>query len=131
MSTYEQTYSNTTHKTQTPSSNLCTAFLACTSFYAKFHIIFISFLFLQALSFLLFFSYFSKSATSAFAVALFLLSLFSYLILISFFQTKKPGQILSLKENFSLICQKIQSTETEDSQLHLKLAQESTAPIPS
>jgi tetratricopeptide (TPR) repeat protein len=127
MSTYEQTYSTTTHKKQTPSSDLCKAFLACTTFYAKFHITFIAFLFLQALSFLLFFSYFSKSATSAFAVALFLLSLFSYLILISFFQTKKPDQILSLKENFSLVCQKLWSTEIEDAQLHLKLAQESTA----
>ncbi|MBS0628383.1 MAG: tetratricopeptide repeat protein [Verrucomicrobia bacterium] len=73
---------------------------SCFRFYAYFHVLFISFLSIQLLSFLLFFSYFTKSMACASALALFFLTLFSYFVLLFFFQTKKPEQFLSIQNTF-------------------------------
>lgn len=101
MSTYENTIS----------ANFLSQFKSCTHFYARFHLIFLSCIFLELISFLLFFSYFSKSATSAFAFALFFLTIFSYFVLLSFFQTKKSGQLLSFRDEFSSLCKKLNTHE--------------------
>lgn len=77
---------------------------SCSSFYAYFHLFFISFLFVQLIAFLLFFSYLSKSIACAFSLAVFFLTVFSYFVLTSFFQTKKPEQILAIRERFLAGC---------------------------
>ncbi len=82
--------------------NFYEEFKACTLFYARFHLIFLSCLFLQLLLFFVFFPYLSKSAASAFIPAFFLLTLFSYLVILFFFQTKRPMQLLNMKEKLSL-----------------------------
>ncbi len=69
-------------------------------FYAYFHVLFISFLSIQLLSFLLFFSYFTKSMACASALALFFLTLFSYFVLLFFFQGKKTEQLLLIRNTF-------------------------------
>lgn len=80
-------------------------FKSCIYFYGYFHIGFISFLSLQLLSFLLFFSYFSQSLVAACALAVFFLTLFSYFVLLFFFQAKKPEQMLSIRSNFFKACE--------------------------
>jgi tetratricopeptide (TPR) repeat protein len=85
----------------TPLSKLLLDFKGCCRFYAAFHVLFLSFLSLQALAFLLFFSYFTKSAAAAFALALFFFTLFSYLVLFSFFQTKKAQEIRVIRDSYS------------------------------
>jgi len=76
------------------------AFRSCICFYGIFHISFISFLCLQLLSFLLFFSYFSKSLAAACGLAIFFLTLFSYFVLLFFFQAKKPEQFENIRVRF-------------------------------
>lgn len=80
------------------------SFLSCTRFYSFFHIGFITFLCLQLLAFLLFFSYFSQSLIAACGLALFFLTVFSYLVLLFFFQAKKPQQLLAICSRFEEIC---------------------------
>lgn len=72
-------------------------FQSCIRFYEIFHVGFISFLCLQLVAFLLFFSYFSKSLMAACGLALFFLTLFSYFVLLFFFQAKKPQQFSSIQ----------------------------------
>ena len=66
------------------------------------------------LSFLLFFSYFSKSLTAAFGLALFFLTLFSYFVLLFFFQAKKPQQLLTIRSRFCETCQALLRLSKED-----------------
>jgi tetratricopeptide (TPR) repeat protein len=73
------------------------SFQSCIRFYEIFHVSFISFLCLQLLAFLLFFSYFSKSLIAACGLALFFLTLFSYFVLLFFFQAKKPQQFSAIQ----------------------------------
>lgn len=117
----------TTAQTFSSSQNPClpkllTKFKACSRFYAQFHIAFISFLFLQILSFSLFFSYFTKSTISALALALFCFTLFSYLVLLSFFQTKKTQELALIRDDFFQECQKILSKEENTFIRHINLA---------
>jgi tetratricopeptide (TPR) repeat protein len=81
-------------------------FQSCIRFYGYFHIAFISFLCLQLLCFLLFFSYFSQSLVAAFSIALFFLTIFSYFVLLFFFQAKKPEQLLLIRSEFIDACEK-------------------------
>ncbi len=90
-----------------------TEFKACTQFYARFHLLFLSFLFLQLLLFFLFLPHLNKSIISAFAPAVFLLTLFSYLVLLFFFQTKKTMQLLSLQKQFKLSQRSIYNSPIE------------------
>ena len=90
------------------------AFKSCIRFYGLFHVSFISFLGLQLLSFLLFFSYFSKSLTAACGLALFFLTLFSYFVLLFFFQAKKPQQLLTIRSRFCETCQSLLAIPKED-----------------
>lgn len=95
----------------------------CFRFYAYFHVLFISFLSIQLLSFLLFFSYFSKSIACASALALFFLTLFSYFVLLFFFQAKKPQQLLSIRNTLLESCQNLFIQKNSTDTPHLQLAQ--------
>ncbi len=95
----------------------------CFRFYAYFHVLFISFLSIQLLSFLLFFSYFSKSIACASALALFFLTLFSYFVLLFFFQGKKPQQLLSIRNTLLQSCQTLFIEKNSTDTPHLQLAQ--------
>jgi len=96
---------------------------SCFAFYARFHVLFISFLSLQLLSFLLFFSYFSKSVVCAFAIAIFFFTLFSYFVLLFFFQAKKPDQILHIRANFLQSVLPLLRGRNPDSPSHLEVSQ--------
>jgi len=98
------------------------AFKSCIRFYGLFHISFISFLCMQLLCFLLFFSYFSKSLTAAFGLALFFLTLFSYFVLLFFFQAKKPQQLLTIRSRFCETCHSLLNLSQEDPQALLRVS---------
>ena len=129
MRIYNQTYSNSTpeysaqHTFESISKKLYSDFKDCSVFYARFHVAFLSFLFLQLFSFLLFFSYFSKLTVSAVALALFFITLLSYFILSFFFQAKKPQQFLSLREDFLNSCQKLYASNEDRHAVHLALSE--------
>lgn len=126
MRPYEQaqTFSETNRSLTLDSvfSNFISECKRCFRFYAYFHVGFISFLSIQLLSFLLFFSYFSKSIACASALALFFLTLFSYFVLLFFFQAKKPQQFLSIGNNLLHCCQSIFTKKNSTDTPHLELA---------
>lgn len=101
MPLYEQSYSETTENISS-TSWLWNELKTQSRFYGRFHISFISLLVLELFLFLIFFSTLSRIAWGAFVPALFFLSLFSYLVLLFFFQTKRPGEFLSLRENLNI-----------------------------
>ena len=129
MSTYNQIHSSSAVKNSSEntleniSKKLYSDFKECSLFYARFHIAFLSFLSVQLFSFLLFFSYFSKLTISAFALALFCLTVFSYFVLIFFFQAKKPQQLLTLRKDFLNSCQQLYRSKNESDTIHLKLSE--------
>ncbi|MBM3198035.1 MAG: hypothetical protein FJZ58_02110 [Chlamydiae bacterium] len=76
-------------------------FLSIARLHALFHTAFLSFLFLQLLSLLVFLSHWSRSTISGMAIAFFFLSLFSYVVLTFFLKTQKEEQLLSLQKEFA------------------------------
>jgi tetratricopeptide (TPR) repeat protein len=69
--------------------------------------------------------YFLENTSSLFAIGIFslILTVFSYLVLIFYFQAKKPEQFKQLKEWFLSICKKSIPEELSPSDYHLFLAQ--------
>ncbi len=109
-------------ETRNPQFDIYTEFKSCTQFYARFHLLFLSFLFLQLLLFFLFLPHLNKSIISAFAPAVFLLTLFSYLVLLFFFQTKKTVQLLSLQKQFKLLQRSLYNSPIERAESATKAA---------
>jgi tetratricopeptide (TPR) repeat protein len=93
-----------------------------TRFYALFHIGFISFASVQLISFLLFFSFLSRSAILAFGLALFFLTVFSYFVLLFFFQAKKPQQFFEIRQDFATHCRSLLPFQTGTHEYHLPMA---------
>ncbi|MES2199444.1 MAG: hypothetical protein V4489_04680 [Chlamydiota bacterium] len=127
MRSYEQ-IQNFSEKTRSLTlesvfSNFISQCKNCFRFYAYFHVLFISFLSVQLLSFLLFFSYFSKSIACASALALFFLTLFSYFVLLFFFQAKKPEQLLSIRNTLLQSCRSMFAEKNSTDTPNLQLAQ--------
>ncbi len=124
MTLYNQTYISarpfSAQTVEEATENLYTKFKAHTKFYAVFHIAFISFLILQLFSFVLFFSYLSQSTISAFAIAFFVLTSFSYFLLLFFFETKKSEQWMLLSSEFYHFCQ---AKYIEEKNIHLYIAE--------
>lgn len=87
-----------------------------------FHFFFISLLAAEAITFLFFLIFFFKPSLIAFSLAALLLTGFSYLILIFYFQTKKPEQLLELRNWFMLLCKKEMPSHLTSSDYHLSLA---------
>lgn len=75
-------------------------FKTVTRSYTVFHIIFFSLGLLELVSFILFFSFFTKSSLVAFALAAILLTVFSYFVLLFYYQGKKPEQLFELRKEF-------------------------------
>lgn len=70
-------------------------------FYAVFRLGFLSFLLIQPLAFLVFFSHARQSIFSAVAIAIFFLTGFSYFVLSFFLEGQKKEKILDLRQTFS------------------------------
>ena len=89
-------------------------FRAVTRFYAFFHIGFVSCAFVQVLSLLLFFSFFTKSNWSAFAIASLFLTGFTYFVLHFYFQAKKPQQLLEIRHELQEDLKELLKTNGEE-----------------
>lgn len=91
--------------------------------YVLFHFLFIIAFILET-AFLMTL-YFLEKTSSLFAIGIFslILSVFSYLVLIFYFQAKKPEQFKQLKDWFLSVCKKSMPEEMSQSDYHLFLAQ--------
>lgn len=72
--------------------------------------------------FLTFLPKFSQSALLAVALGAVFLTLFSYFVLLFYFQARKPEQILELKDRFLQSCRQLLPTPPGEAQHHLSLA---------
>jgi tetratricopeptide (TPR) repeat protein len=90
--------------------------------YIFFHLFFIGFLSLEIILFFLFLTFLCQTSFLAFSLAGIILTGFSYLVLLFYFQTKKPEQFLELRNWFMLLCKKKIPKNLETSEYHLSLA---------
>jgi tetratricopeptide (TPR) repeat protein len=75
-------------------------FRKITRYYAHFHLIFLALGFVEIFCFLLFFSFFAKSAFLGISIGILFFTGFSYFVLLFYFQGKKPEQLLSLRKKY-------------------------------
>lgn len=97
------------------------AFKSITRYYALFHLFFVGLILVEVFSFFLFFSLLSRSSLLAVSLAAIFLTLFSYLVLLFYFQAKKPEQLIELKNSYSAACLRLLPTENSPER-HLSLA---------
>jgi tetratricopeptide (TPR) repeat protein len=91
--------------------SLTDSFKKLTRFYVLFHLFFALLVFFEVVLFAVFFSFWIQSATISFLLASFLLTGFSYFVLLSYFQTKKPQQLYELGQSFIANCKSSLSHE--------------------
>lgn len=131
-STTTTTYPSETGPTQnssyfeTETNQLCKSaalqFEKIQHFYLKFHGLFTAGFFLELLLFMTIFHYFPKSSVLALFISLIFLTLFSYLILHSYFQVKKPEQLCRLRDHFLHSVKTLASSQKESSPFLLTFA---------
>lgn len=90
--------------------------------YLRFNIIFLILIALEAFSLVAFFSLLIQSSILAVTFALFFLTLFSYIILRLYFQTKKPEQFEDFKERYTRACKSILKYREGIPEHHIALA---------
>ncbi len=72
--------------------------------YALFHITFFCIGVIELAAFVLFFSFLTKTTIFAFSLAGLFLSVFTYFVLLFYFQAKKPQQLLDVRSRFLQAC---------------------------
>ena len=90
--------------------------------YVFFHLFFLGLLAAEVTSFFFFITLLFQTSLIAFSLAAILLTGFAYLILLFYFQTKKPEQFLELRNFFMLLCKKGLPKNILRSEYHLSLA---------
>ena len=90
-----------------------------------FHFLFLTAVILEISSFFIFFSSLIYSLALAMFLCSIFLTCFSYLVLLFYFQAKKPEQLKSLREEFIQSCRRILSTPPGNAQHHLLVAEAS------
>jgi len=90
--------------------------------YIFFHLFFFGLLTAEVISFFFFLTLLFQTSLIAFSLAAILLTGFTYLILLFYFQTKKPEQFLELRNFFMLLCKKSLPNNLIRSDYHLSLA---------
>lgn len=86
------------------STSLIDKFIESSKFFLMFNSSFFLLFFVEVVLFTCFYPKFSNSSFFAFTLGAIVLTLFSYLILLFYFLTKKPEQLLSLKDQFIRSC---------------------------
>jgi tetratricopeptide (TPR) repeat protein len=98
-------------------------FKKTTALFAWFKLGFL-FLFAAEVLFLMwFFVFFAQSSLFAIFLGVIFLTVFTYLVLLFYFQTKKPEQFEKLKERFLQSCRQVSGIPREAAEHHLMLAQ--------
>jgi len=90
--------------------------------YVFFHLFFLGLLTAEVIAFFFFLTLLFQTSLIAFSLAAILLTGFAYLILLFYFQTKKPEQFLELRNFFMLLCKKGLPKNILRSEYHLSLA---------
>lgn len=90
--------------------------------YALFHITFFSIGILELAAFVLFFSFFTKTTLFAFSLAGIFLSLFTYFVLLFYFQAKKPQQLLNVRRELIEATQKMLPFSPGSAEIYLATA---------
>ncbi len=90
--------------------------------YAFFHITFFCIGVLELISFVLFFSFLTKTTMFAFSLAGLFLTGFTYFVLLFYFQAKKPEQLLEVRTHFIESCLKAIHCERGTTEYHLALS---------
>ncbi|MES2273390.1 MAG: hypothetical protein V4487_04295 [Chlamydiota bacterium] len=91
--------------------------------FVSFNILFLALFGTELVLFFLFLPFLSKSAVLAFALGGLFLTCFSYVILLFYFQAKKPEQLLDLRDQFLLSCRQLLPAAPGEVQHHLSLAE--------
>lgn len=89
--------------------------------YALFHIMFFTIGVIELVGFVLFFSFLTKSTIFAFSLAGLLLSIFTYFVLLFYFQAKKPQQLLEVRSGFLEACRSSLPLTKGSVEYHLKI----------
>src|SRR3990172_13210846 len=97
-------------------------FRAMTRREALFHLLFSLLSLTEIVFFITFFSFFTHTSILAFTLAGFFLTAFTYLILLFFFQAKKPEQFLQLQKAFTEKCRELVPYPLGSAQHHLTIA---------
>lgn len=97
-------------------------FRSVTKFYTLFHIAFLGAAFVEVVSILLFFSFFSQSTWAAISLATVFLTFFSYFVLLFYFQAKKPQQFMDLRDSFFQGCENLVGIKNKDHEYYLSLS---------
>jgi tetratricopeptide (TPR) repeat protein len=90
--------------------------------YVFFHLFFLGLLVTEIIAFSLSLTFLSKSALIAFSLAGIILTAFAYLVILFYFQAKKPEQFIELRNWFMLLCKKNLPKSLASSEYHLSLA---------
>lgn len=90
--------------------------------YIFFHLFFMGLLISEITAFCLSLTFLSKSALIAFSLAGIILTAFAYLVILFYFQAKKPEQFIELRNWFMLLCKQSLPKNLASSEYHLSLA---------
>lgn len=90
--------------------------------YVFFHLFFLGILTAGLSAFFVFLTILFQKSLIAMSLVAILVTGFTYLILLFYFQTKKPGQFLALRNYFMLLCKKELPKHLLRSEYHLSLA---------
>ena len=90
--------------------------------YIFFHLFFMGLLLSEVITFSLSLTFLSKSTLIAFSLAGIILTAFTYLVMLFYFQAKKPEQFIELRNWFMLLCKKSLPNNLASSEYHLSLA---------
>lgn len=111
------------HKPQRQYINTVYRFKSITRFYGLMKIGFAIVVSIECLLSFICFSLFSWTPVLAVLLALIFLTIFTYLILTFYFQTKKNEQLRNLKERFLQACRQLLSIPEKTAEHHLSIAQ--------
>ena len=109
-------------KVETYSQSILKRFRTITRTHSLFHLFFFLLCLLEIFAFISFFSFFTHTTILAFTLAGFLLTAFSYLILLFYFQAKKPQQFQELHTVFVEKCRTLIPHGHGSSKHHLSVA---------
>lgn len=91
-------------------------------YYCLFHLVFILVVLLELVSFLLFFSFFARSAFLGISIGVIFFTGFAYCVLHFYFQGKRPEEFAMVKENYLQSCKKVITHPSHSSEYQLSLA---------
>lgn len=98
-------------------------FRKTSTFFIHFNILFIALFITETSLFAIFLTKMNHSAFLALSLSALFVTSFSYLVLLFYFQARKPEQLIAIKEDFIHSCRRVLSTPAGMAQHHLSIAE--------